>query len=75
MLKQVKVKTNLKHQSIKEEPEGSLIIHLKSHPIDGKENEELIKFLAKNLDVPKSNIRIKLGSLQRQKLIEIDIDL
>lgn len=74
MLKQVKVKPNSKHQSIIEEPDGSLIVHLKSPPVDGKANEELIKILAKKFDVPKSNIRIKLGSSQRQKLIEIDPD-
>ena len=60
MLKQVKVKPNSKHQSIEEEPNGSLTIHLKSPPINGKANEELIKFLAKKYDVPKLNIRIKL---------------
>ncbi len=75
MLKQVKVKPNSKHQSIKEEPDGSLTINLKSPPTNGKANEELIKILAKKFDVPKSNIRIKLGLSQRQKLIEINIDL
>lgn len=75
MLKQVKVKPSSKHQNIKEEPDGSLIVHLKSPPVDGKANEELIKILAKKFDVPKSNIKIKLGLLQRQKIIEIDIDL
>lgn len=75
MLKQVKVKPNSKHQNIKEELDGSLIVHLKSSPVDGMANEELIKILAKKFDVPKSNIRIKLGSSQRQKLIEIDTDL
>lgn len=74
MLKQVKVKPNSKHQSIKEEPDGSLTIHLKSLPIDGKANEELIK-MAKKFDVSRSNIKSKLGSSQRQKLIEINIDL
>lgn len=74
MLKQVKVKPNSKHQSIKEESDGSLTIHLESPPVDGKANEELIKILAKKFDVPKSNIRIKLGSSQRQKLVEINTD-
>ena len=49
MLKQIKVKPNSKHQSIKEELDGSLTIHLKSPPVDGKANQELIKILAKNL--------------------------
>lgn len=74
MLKQVKVKPNSKYQSIKE-PDGSLTIHPKLPPIDGKANEELIKILAKKFDVPKLNIKIKLGLSQRRKVIEIDIDL
>jgi uncharacterized protein (TIGR00251 family) len=72
MQKRVKVKPNSKQQSIKEETDGSFTIHLKSPPVDGKANEELIKILAKKFDVPKSKIRIKSGLSSRQKLIEID---
>jgi hypothetical protein len=72
--KRVKVKPNSKSQNIKEEADGSLIVHLKSPPVDGKANDELIKLLAKQFDVPKSNIRIKSGLSSRQKLIEVDID-
>ena len=72
MQKRVKVKPNSKQQSIKEETDGSFTIHLKSPPVDGKANEELIKILAKKFDLPKSKIRIKSGLSSRQKLIEID---
>ena len=72
MQKRVKVKPNSKQQSIKEETDGSFTIHLKSPPVDGKANEELIKILAKKFDLPKSKIRIKSGLSFRQKLIEID---
>ncbi len=72
--KRVKVKPNSKSQNIKEEADGSLIVQLKSSPVDGKANDELIKLLAKQFDVPKSNIRIKSGLSSRQKLIEVDID-
>ena len=72
MQKRVKVKPNSKQQSIKEETDGSFTIHLKSPPVGGKANEELIKILAKKFDVPKSKIRIKSGLSSRQKLIEID---
>lgn len=72
--KKVKVKPNSQEQILKEETDGSLIIHLKSSPVDGKANEELIKLLAEKFDVPKSKIRIKSGFLSRQKLIEIDTD-
>ena len=74
MQKRVKVKPNSKRQSIESETDGSLTIHLKSPPVDGKANEELIKLLAERFDVPKFQIRIKSGLSSRQKLIEIDTD-
>lgn len=74
MQKRVKVKPNSKHQSIEEEPDGSFTVRLKSPPVDGKANEELVKLLAERFDVAKSQIRIKSGLSSRQKLIEIDTD-
>ena len=70
----VKVKPNSKEQKIIEEVDGSLTIRLKSPPVDGKANEELIKVLSKKYHVPKSYIRIKSGISSRQKLVEIDMD-
>jgi uncharacterized protein (TIGR00251 family) len=61
MQKRVKVKPNAKQQKIEELADGSLNVHLKSPPVDGKANEELIKLLAKDFDVPKSSIRIKFS--------------
>jgi uncharacterized protein (TIGR00251 family) len=72
MQKKVKVKPNSKQQKILEESDGSLTVYLKSPPVDGKANEELIKLLADKFDLPKSQIRIKSGLSSRQKLIEID---
>ncbi|MHC5610919.1 MAG: DUF167 domain-containing protein [Nostoc sp.] len=59
---------------MEEQPDGTLTVYLKSPPVDGKANEELIKLLADKFDVTKSHIRIKLGLSSRQKLIEIDTD-
>lgn len=73
MQKKVKVKPNSKVSQIEEEADGSLTVRLKSPPVDGKANEELIKLLAEKFAVPKSYVRIKSGSSGRQKLIEIDI--
>ncbi|MDY6901314.1 MAG: DUF167 domain-containing protein [Cyanobacteriota bacterium] len=70
----VKVKPSSKEQKIIDEVDGSLTIRLKSPPVDGKANEELIKVLSKKFNVPKSYIRIKSGISSRQKLIEIDTD-
>ncbi|MBW4562174.1 MAG: DUF167 domain-containing protein [Mojavia pulchra JT2-VF2] len=75
MQKKVKVKPNSKQQKIEEQTDGSLNIHLKSPPVDGKANEELIKLLAEKFDVPKSHIQIKSGMTSRQKLVEIDTDI
>ena len=74
MQKQVKVKPNSKKQTIEESADGSLTVHLKSPPVDGKANKELIELLAKKFDVPKSHIRIKSGLSSRTKLIEIDTE-
>lgn len=68
----VKVKPNSKHQSVKEEADGSLTIHLKSPPVDGKANAELIHVLTQQLGLPKSKIRIKMGLAARLKRVEID---
>lgn len=67
----VKVKPNSKQQKIVEETDGSFTIYLKSPPVDGKANAELIKLLAEQFDVPKSHITIKSGLSARQKFIEI----
>ena len=72
MQKIVKVKPNSQQQKIEELADGSLNVHLKSPPVEGKANEELIKLLAKKFDVPKSAITIKSGVTSRNKLIIID---
>lgn len=74
MHKQVKVKPNSKKQVIDESADGSLTVYLKSPPVDGKANQELIELLAEKFEVPKSQIRIKSGLSSRTKLVEIDID-
>jgi uncharacterized protein (TIGR00251 family) len=70
----IHVKPNSKQQSIQQEEDGSFTIRLKSPPVDGKANEELIRLLATTFDVPKSSIRIKSGAGGRKKLVEIETD-
>jgi uncharacterized protein len=72
MQKRVKVKPNSRSPKIVEEEDGSLTVHLKSPPVDGKANEELVKVLADKYDVKKSSITIKSGLTSRQKLVEIE---
>ncbi len=74
MKKQVKVKPNSKQQHIEEAADGSLIVHLKSPPVDGKANAELIQLLAKKFNVSKSQVTIKTGLSSKHKLVEIETD-
>ncbi|AFY78576.1 hypothetical protein Ple7327_3360 [Pleurocapsa sp. PCC 7327] len=68
---QVKVKPNSKQQRIEEADDESLFIYLKSPPIDGKANQELIELLAKKFKVTKSQVLIKSGLSSKNKLVEI----
>ncbi len=70
----VKVKPNSKQQQLQMEEDGSLTVHLKSPPVDGKANAELIQLLAKHFGVPKSAISIRAGASAKRKIIEIDTD-
>ncbi len=48
-----------------------LRIKLKSAPVGGKANQELIAFLSKKLRVPKSDISIVKGQTSKSKVIEV----
>ena len=72
MKKQVKVKPNAKQSKVIYADDGSLIVHLKSPPVDGKANQELIALFAKEFKVTKQAVRIKSGMGSRQKIVEID---
>jgi uncharacterized protein (TIGR00251 family) len=74
MNKQVKVKPNSKQQRIEESEDGIITVHLKSPPVDGKANKELIELLAKKFNVSKSQIKIKAGLSSKNKLVEIDLN-
>ena len=68
----VKVKPNSKQQKIEQQLDGSLTVYLKSSPVDGKTNKELIKLLSDRFNIPKSQITIKSGLSSKNKLVELD---
>ncbi len=51
--------------------DGWLKVKLKSPPVDGAANQELIKILAKFFDVPKSAVEILKGQTSKTKRIKI----
>ncbi|MCY7274999.1 MAG: DUF167 domain-containing protein [Phormidesmis sp. CAN_BIN44] len=68
----IKVKPNSKQQKIEQQEDGSLLVYLRSPPVDGKANQELIKLLSNRLNLPKCHITIKSGVSSKHKLIELD---
>lgn len=48
-----------------------LLIRLAAPPVDGKANEELIRFLAKTLGCRKADITLTRGTSSRQKALTI----
>ncbi len=51
--------------------DNCLKIQLQSPPVDGKANQALIAFLAKQFSVPKSSITLKSGHSSRRKTLLI----
>ena len=71
----IKVKANAKKSeitSLSEYNNQKLIkLSINQKPIDGKANEEIIKYLSKLLKTAKSNIEIAIGETSTIKLIKI----
>ncbi|BFM39478.1 DUF167 domain-containing protein [Synechocystis sp. LKSZ1] len=70
--KQVKVKPQAKQAKVIHGEDDSITVYLKSPPIDGRANQELIQLLAKEFGVPKSAVKILGGHTTRYKWVEID---
>jgi uncharacterized protein (TIGR00251 family) len=51
------------------EHNGLLKIKIKAPPVDGKANEEVLRFLSKVLNVSKSQIEILKGDKSREKKV------
>jgi hypothetical protein len=68
---QVKVKPSSRASKLEKLADGSYLAYLKSPPVDGRANAELIALLAGHLGVPKSAISIKSGAASRIKRISV----
>jgi uncharacterized protein len=71
----VKVKPNSKSSSLLQMQDGTWQARLKSPPVDGKANEELIALIAKHFNCPKAAVKIKSGASGRNKLVIVDAGL
>lgn len=67
----VRVQPRASQTAIVGELDGALKLRLAAPPVDGAANEELIRWLAKFFDVPRTTIEILSGATAKQKLIRI----
>lgn len=74
MLIKVKVTPRSSKSEVMGEKDGVLIVKLRSSPVDGEANEELIQILSKYYDCSKSQITLKKGLTGRIKTILIEKD-
>ncbi len=70
----VKVKPRARVSALEEpDADGVWLAQLKSPPVDGKANEELIALVAQRFACPKSAVSIKSGATGRMKRIQIKV--
>ena len=69
---QIQVKPNARVSSLEQAADGSWLAQLKSQPVDGKANQELIALVAKQFSCRKAAVSIKSGASGRMKLVKID---
>jgi len=52
---------------------NELCLYIKAPPEKGRANKEIIRFFAKTLDIPKSDVVIKSGQMNRHKTIILPV--
>lgn len=50
----------------------ALRVRLAAPPVDGEANVELVRFLARQVGIPRSQVRIVTGETSRQKVVEFE---
>jgi uncharacterized protein (TIGR00251 family) len=72
MLFQIKVKPQSRVSSLVQSEDGQWLANIKSLPVDGKANEELMALVAKQFGCAKSKVSIKSGASSRTKLVRVE---
>jgi len=73
-LLQVKVKPRARESSLEQDADGTWLAQLKSPPVDGKANAELIALVARRFGCARSAVSIKSGASGRTKLVRVETD-
>jgi uncharacterized protein (TIGR00251 family) len=72
MIIQVKVKPNSRVSTLDEAGDGTFVARIKSPPVDGRANAELIELVARRFQCGKGAVSIKAGASSRTKWVVID---
>ena len=67
----VKAKPNARASALTRQEDGTWLAQVKSPPVDGKANAELIALVAKEFGCAKSAVTIKTGAGSKLKRVEI----
>lgn len=70
---QVKVKPRAKMSFLEQAADGAWLARLKSPPVDGKANEELVALIADHFQCRKDAVKIKAGATGRTKLVKVSL--
>ncbi len=55
--------------------DGCLKLRVAAPPVDGRANDEIARFIAARLELPRRAVRLAAGASSRRKLFEVDCDL
>ena len=69
---QIKVKTQSRVSQLVPTSSGPWLAQLKSAPVDGQANAELIGLVAKHLGCRKAQVSIKSGTTSRTKWVSVE---
>jgi uncharacterized protein (TIGR00251 family) len=69
---QVTVKPNARTSALVEAADGGFVAQIKSPPVDGRANAELIELVARHFRCSKAAVSIKSGASSRTKLVRIE---
>ena len=69
---QIKVKPRARMSALTQAADGTWLAKLKSPPVDGKANEELVALVAEHFGCRKAAVLIKSGASGRLKLVTVE---
>ena len=69
---EVRVKPRARISAIQDAGDGTFVAYVKSGPVEGRANEELIALVARRFGCTKAAVSIKSGASARTKLLRIE---